>query len=106
MYKYAHEWPEIFAELVDAAQVRGLVPFLTEFGGVQDAELIRDYINLHYRQIESLLLNSTIWNYDLYNTKEGKDNWNLENFSLLGPGRSPRNRDVVARPYPMRSSTN
>ncbi len=104
MYRYTREWPEIFAELVNAAQVRGIVPFLTEFGGVQDAELIRDYINLHYQQLESLLINSTIWNYDLYNTKEGKDNWNLENFSLLGPGRRPRNPDVVARPYPMRSS--
>lgn len=104
MYRYTREWPDIFAQLVNAAQVRGLVPFLTEFGGVQDAELIRDYINLHYQQLESLFLNSTIWNYDLYNTNEGKDNWNLENFSLLGPGRKPRNPDVVARPYPMRSS--
>ena len=35
---------------------------------------------------------------------EGKDNWNLENFSLLGPNRKPRNLDIVARPYPIRSS--
>jgi hypothetical protein len=104
MYRYVREWPDIFAQLVQAAKERGLVPFLTEFGGVQDAELIRDYINLHYVQIESFLLNSTYWNYDLYNTTEGKDNWNLENFSLLGPGRRPRNADVIARPYPARSS--
>jgi hypothetical protein len=104
MHRYVREWPDIFAQLVQAAKERGLVPFLTEFGGVQDAELIRDYINLHYVQIESFLLNSTYWNYDLYNTTEGKDNWNLENFSLLGPGRRPRNADVVARPYPLRSS--
>jgi len=104
MYKYAHEWPDIFTQLVKAAKERGLVPFLTEFGGVQDAELIRDYINLHYVEIESFLLNSTYWNYDLYNTTEGKDNWNLENFSILGPGRRPRNADVFARPYPICSS--
>lgn len=104
MQRYVREWPDIFAQLVQAAKERGLVPFLTEFGGVQDAELIRDYINLHYVQIESFLLNSTYWNYDLYNTTEGKDNWNLENFSLLGPGRRPRNADVIARPYPLRSS--
>lgn len=104
MHRYVREWPDIFAQLVQAAKERGLVPFLTEFGGVQDAELIRDYINLHYVQIESFLLNSTYWNYDLYNTTEGKDNWNLENFSLLGPGRRPRNADVIARPYPLRSS--
>jgi hypothetical protein len=104
MYRYTREWPDIFSQLVNAAKERGLVPFLTEFGGVQDAELIRDYINLHYVQIESFLLNSTFWNYDLYNTTEGKDNWNLENFSLLGPGRRPRNADIIARPYPLRSS--
>ena len=104
MYRYAHQWPNIFAQLFKAAEKRGLVPFLTEFGGVQDAELIRDYIDLHYRQIETFLLNSTYWNYDLYNTKDGNDNWNLENFSLLGPDRRPRNIDTMARPYPLRSS--
>jgi hypothetical protein len=104
LYRCSHEWPIIFAQLLKAAQERGLVPFLTEFGGVQDAELIHDYINLHYMQIETFLLNSTYWNYDLYNTTDGKDNWNLENFSLLGPGRRPRNIDVMARPYPLRSS--
>jgi hypothetical protein len=104
MYKYTREWPDIFDQLVEAARKRELIPFLTEFGGVQDAELINEYINLHYIQIESFLLNSTYWNYDLYNTSEGKDNWNLENFSLLGPGRRPRNIDVIARPYPLRSS--
>jgi Cellulase (glycosyl hydrolase family 5)/Glycoside hydrolase family 5 C-terminal domain len=104
MYRYAHQWPNIFAQLFKAAEKRGLVPFLTEFGGVQDAELIRDYIDLHYRQIETFLLNSTYWNYDLYNTKDGNDNWNLENFSLLGPHRRPRNIDTMARPYPLRSS--
>jgi hypothetical protein len=42
---------------------------------------------------------------DLYNTVEGKDNWNLENYSLLGNNRIlPRNLDVMARLYPMRSS--
>ena len=61
-------------------------------------------MNLQFNQIETFLLNATLWNYDLYNTEEGKDNWNFENYSLLGPKRIPRNMDVVARPYPMRSS--
>jgi uncharacterized membrane protein HdeD (DUF308 family) len=104
MYRIKREFPSIFAQLADAARKRGLVPFLTEFGGSQEEEQVGEYLNLHYEQIEAHLLNSTIWNYDLYNTKEGKDNWNLENFSLLGPNRTPRNLDVVARPYPMRSS--
>jgi hypothetical protein len=104
MYRYKSEWPLIFDQLVNAASERRLIPFLTEFGGFQEAEQIREYFNLVYEQIEAHLLNATHWNYDLYHTKEGKDNWNLENFSLLGPNRTPRNLDVVARPYPMRSS--
>ena len=43
--------------------------------------------------------------YDLYNTEDGKDNWNFENYSLLGPNRKPRNIDGVAHPYPMRSAS-
>jgi hypothetical protein len=104
MYRYKREWPLIFAQLANAARERGLIPFLTEFGGFQGAEQVRDYLNLEYEQIEAYLLNATLWNYDLYHTKEGKDNWNLENYSLLGPSRTPRNLDAVARPYPMRSS--
>jgi uncharacterized membrane protein HdeD (DUF308 family) len=104
MYTYRREWPAIFDQLVQAATERGLVPFLTEFGGNQEAEQVRDYLNLQFEQIEAHLLNATCWNYDLYNTNEGKDNWNLEDYSLLGPNRTPRNIDIVARPYPTHSS--
>jgi hypothetical protein len=65
---------------------------------------IRAYMNLQFVQVENFLLNAIYWNYDLYNNREKKDNWNLENFSLLGPERKPRHTDIVARPYPMRSS--
>ena len=104
IYRFKREWPDVFAQMVEVATERDLIPFLSEFGGIQGAEQISDYIDLHFVQIESNLLNSTYWNYDLYNTKEGKDNWNLEDFSLLGPGRVPRNIEVIARPYPLRSS--
>ena len=104
MYRFRREWPDIFAQLVKAATERDLIPFLTEFGGVQGDEQFREFIDLQFLQIESNLLNSTYWNYDLYNTVEGKDNWNLEDFSLLGPARTPRNIEVIARPYPLRSS--
>jgi len=83
---------------------RNLIPFLTEFGALQESEQIREYLDLNFVQIESFLINSTLWNYDLYNTEDGKDNWNLENYSILGPNRVPRNTDVIARPYPIRSS--
>ena len=104
MYTYKMEFPKIFGQLQVAATERGLVPFLTEFGAFQEAEQAREYLNLQFTQIETYLLNSTIWNYDLYNTEDGKDNWNFENYSILGPERKPRNIDVIARPYPMRSS--
>ncbi|HEY6948997.1 MAG TPA: cellulase family glycosylhydrolase [Nitrososphaeraceae archaeon] len=104
LYTYKVEFPMLFAQLYLAATERGLVPFITEFGAFQEAEQVREYLDLQYKQIEALLLNATIWNYDLYNTEEGKDNWNYENYSLLGPNMNPRNVDAVARPYPMRSS--
>ncbi len=105
IYTYKMEFPIIFGQLLQAATERGLIPFLTEFGAFQEAEQVREYLNLQFNQLEAFLLNATIWNYDLYNTEDGKDNWNLENYSLLGPNRKPRNIDVVARPYPMRSSS-
>jgi aryl-phospho-beta-D-glucosidase BglC (GH1 family) len=117
MNKKQQEWPNEFRMMIEAATCRNLIPFLTEFGGSQDWEFdtdlnpviyqnkqIRAYMDLQFRQIESNLLNATYWNYNLYNTIDGKDNWNLENFSLLGPDRKARHLDIVARPYPMRSS--
>ena len=61
-------------------------------------------MDLQFIQIEQHLLNATYWNYDLYNTEEYKDNWNLENFSLLGPNRIARHEDIVARVYTRYSS--
>jgi hypothetical protein len=104
IYQFKRAWPEIFAQLVKAATDRDLIPFLTEFGAIQGGEQIREFVDLQFDQIESNLLDSTYWNYDLYNTAEGKDNWNLEDFSLLGPNRVPRNIEVMARPYPLRST--
>ncbi|HEY7572584.1 MAG TPA: cellulase family glycosylhydrolase [Nitrososphaeraceae archaeon] len=119
MHNKQKEWPKIFIKLREAAISRGLVPFLTEFGGSHDwdelytdieprdtyrTKQIRSYMDFQYQQVESYLLNSTYWNYDLYNTVDQKDNWNLENFSLLGPERKPRHIDIVARPYPQYSS--
>lgn len=104
VYTYRIEFPQVFGQLVHAASERGLIPFLTEFGAFQEGEQVREYLNIQFNQIEAFVLNATIWNYDLYNTEGGKDNWNFENYSLLGPNRRPRNIDIVARPYPMRSS--
>lgn len=104
LYSYKKIFPMIFSQLIQAATERRLIPFLTEFGAFQEAEQVREYLNLQFTQIEKFLLNATIWNYDLYNTVDGKDNWNFENYSILGPSKKPRNIDAIARPYPMKSS--
>ena len=83
LYRIKREFPQIFAQLVEAATQRELIPFLTEFGGFQESTNIREYINLHFIQIEKYLINATYWNYDLYHTADGKDNWNLEDYSIL-----------------------
>lgn len=104
MGEYKAALKEIFIKLSLSATKRGLIPFLTEFGAYQESQQVRECLSIALDQIESNFLKFTIWNYNLYNTEEYKDNWDYENFSLLGPNRKPRNLDVVARPYPMRSS--
>ena len=119
MHNKQNEWSKIFYQLHEAATSRGLVPFLTEFGGSQDWEYfytdlertdtyqgkqIRAYMDLQFIQVEKYLINATYWNYDLYNTQDYNDNWNMENFSLLGPNRIMRHIDIAARPYPSFSS--
>jgi hypothetical protein len=106
------EWPDVFRNFRAVACARKAIPFLTEFGASQDwlkrdsdyGTVTRAAMELQFQQIEAHLLNATYWNYELYNSEREKDNWNLENFSLLGPHRTERNIDIVARPYPMRSS--
>jgi hypothetical protein len=110
------EWPGVFAKMLQAAQARSMIPFLTEFGGSYDWKMdsglgpyqtqIQTYLDLMYQQIESTLLNSALWVYDLYYSKDHGDNWNDERFSLLGTDRQVQEgmKPIVARPYPMRSA--
>ncbi len=114
------EWPGLYDRMLTAATSRNLIPFLTELGASHDWEVhrtdlrpevygrgrsqTRAYMDLQLQQADRQVLNWTYWNYNLYNDHELEDGWNLENFSLLGPGRTPRHTDIVARPYPMRSS--
>jgi hypothetical protein len=117
MHNKAVEWPIMFRRMHAEATSRELVPFLTEFGcdhnwetstdlrpDIYNRSTVRACIDLLFQQVESQLLNETYWNYNLHNSVNSHDNWNNEDFSLLGPDHSTRNLDVVARPYPMRSS--
>jgi hypothetical protein len=123
MEKKAREWPGIFHAMTAAATSRNLIPFLTEFGaqnswrrfstplekGLYDTQ-DRAYLDLGLREVETNLLNAALWGYDFYadDPEKGGDHWNGEAFSLLAQTGSDswavRNADIIARPYPMRSS--
>jgi hypothetical protein len=116
------EWPGIFQATVSAGTDRNLIPFLTEFGAENSWRRFptplekgfdtedRAYLNLSLRQIETNLLNAALWDYNFYadDPEKGGDQWNGEAFSLLTQtgtnSWAVRNADIIARPYPMRSS--
>ncbi len=111
-------WTRVFKSILKAADDRHLIPFMTEYGcdyfgawqgpckfGGRDYERqSRAYMDLSLQQIEANLLNSTLWTFDLYASLQHNDNWNDEDSSLLDRNRRIRDPDIVARPYPMRSS--
>ena len=111
------EWPLVYDRMRATAVWRNLIPLISELGAPHDWTFqtnlrpeiyhnsqIRAYMDLQMQQVDKYVQNFTYWNYSLYNTEELKDGWNLEDFSLLGPGRQPRDVDIVSRPYAMRSS--
>lgn len=118
MANKAREWPEAFREMKQAALDRDAIPFLTEFGATHEWDALPNrfrpeeygatqtaaYLALQFEAIERHLLNSALWNFDLYNSVAEQDNWNLEDFSLLGPDRQVRHARIMSRPYPLRSS--
>lgn len=118
MSAQAASWPSLFSAMVSEGKKRNMVPFMTEYGGewnwegrdpVINPELyqyraLRALIDLSFKQIEAQFLHATYWHFDLYNSQKDGDHWNQENFSFLGPDRSPRNWDLFARPYPLRSA--
>lgn len=113
-------WSAAFDRILTAAKKRDLIPFLTEYGCDYDGKYAwqsparansrnydrqsQAYTDLSLQQIEAKLLNSTMWVFDLYSTPDHHDNWNDEDASLLDCNRQLHDPDVVARPYPMRSS--
>ena len=113
-------WLEILEKTLSAAAQRHLIPFLSEYGCDYDGKHAwqasvkanshsyprqsRAYTDLSLQVIEKRLLNSTLWSFDLYATEKHNDNWNNEDSSLLDWRRRIRDPDVVARPYPIRSS--
>jgi len=108
----------MFKMMMQAARDRDLIPFLTEYGcdysGVWLSPAKVDsrayssqaaaYMDLSLQQIEANLVSSTLWVFDLYNTAAHGDNWNNESASVLDTDHQLHDPDILARPYPMRSS--
>ncbi len=75
------------------------------FGGIENA-IEMDYapaaqiIDNYYRVLEENLIHSTLWNYSPENTKERGENWNQEDFSVLGPDQQPRGTAAYNRVSP------
>jgi len=97
-------WRAAFRVMRGAADSRHLIPFLTEFGCSHSNPQRHSCIDLQYQQVEAQLLNSSYWNYDLYATPDGRDNWNNEDLSLLRPDSTVEDAKIIARPYPIRSA--
>ena len=120
MSKKKELWSRVFKKILHAAKQRDVIPFLTEYGcdyfgkcawqarakanGFYYETQSQAYMDLSLQQIEQHLLNSTLWAFDLYASLQHKDNWNNEDSSLLDWNRQLHHPDILARPYPMRSS--
>lgn len=91
---------------VREAERHGMVPFLTEFGSRQSwmRVVTRKHMHWHFEAVESAAVNATYWNINFYNTKEERDGWMQEDFSLISHKLKPRNLDMATRPYPLVAS--
>ena len=83
------------------AREHGMAPFLTEFGTRQNwpKPIVRTQMNWQFEAVEQALVSATYWNVNLYNTKEQRDGFMREDFSLIGCNKKIRNLDVATRPY-------
>jgi hypothetical protein len=98
------EWPLLFSRFKEVARSLNMLPFLTEFGAQNKWPQVVAYLDLMFKQIEGCLLNATIWVYDPFWSSANFDNWNGEDFSILGTGGGVFHPEIIARPYPWRSS--
>jgi aryl-phospho-beta-D-glucosidase BglC (GH1 family) len=97
------EYMEAMQLGVQSAKERGIVPFLTEFGSRQNwlKTVTRRHMHWHFEAVERALVHATYWNVSLYNTKQNRDGFMREDFSLFDHHLRPRNLDLATRPYPI-----
>lgn len=75
------------------------------FNGIEQS-MAEDYIvsstilDPYYEATDQLLFSRMQWCYSPENTAENGDNWNKEDFSILGPDQKPRGQTAYSRPYP------
>jgi hypothetical protein len=111
-------WERIFAVILKAADAIEMIPFMTEYGPDYKGAWLKPravgsrayntqaaaYMDVSLQQIEKSLVNSTLWTFDLYNTDAHYDNWNDEAASIMQTNGAISVEEIIARPYPLRSS--
>ena len=75
--------------------------FVGEFGAPAEGERTTEYIDEFYRQLDARLISAAQWNFTPHWTREKKDGWNLEDFSIVDDTGTLRATYRV-RPYPAR----
>jgi len=75
------------------------------YGGIetsieQNYVVSSNILDNYYEDLDQMMLNNTIWCYSPENTKENGENWNKEDFSVLGPDHKPRSVEAYSRVYP------
>ena len=73
--------------------------FLGEFGRPPSARASNHYISKIYDHLDESLASGAQWNYTPTWTAVNQDDWNAEDFNILGPDGTPRN-NFQPRPYP------
>jgi len=75
------------------------------FGGIEksmeeDYEVSATILDNYYETFESMGISSILWCFSPENDPRFGDQWNKEDFSILGPDRLPRGEEAYSRPYP------
>jgi endoglycosylceramidase len=75
--------------------------FIGEFGTHGDTVNAKDYLELHYDQLDKYLASGAQWNYTPKWTDQDKDGWNREDLSIVN-GQGGLRDNFTPRPHPRR----
>lgn len=90
-----------FETMTSKAQEWNVPLFVGEFGTHGDTVNAKDYLELHYDQLDKHLASGTQWNYTPKWNDQDKDGWNREDLSIVDSQGGLRD-NFTARPQPRR----